>query len=189
MKKRIKIQGLFIFLAVFLFFLFYQYLLPRTRNIFLECLGIFFLICGYVLRIAARGCKAELNPDGKTLVCSGPYALTRNPMYLGTLLIGLGVISALFYWWVGIFFLVVYLIIYIPQINQEEEVLSKRFQRAFLEYKKSTPKFFPDILILFKINPFACLKIKKAWVKKELVSFLMTLFFVFSIKIWIFLKR
>jgi len=186
MKKRIKIQGFLIFLAVIALIFGAKYLLPssseRASLNMLFLLGITLVLCGYFFRIIARGYKADLNPDGKTLVTQGPYALTRNPMYFGTLLIGLGVILAIFQWWVGLVFLLIYLAIYIPQINKEEKVLMERFGIAFKNYCQSTPKYFPNIFAKQRI------RLKLPWIKKELSSLLSTLAFILIVKLWENLK-
>lgn len=184
MKKRIKIQGLLIAGALLALFFFWRHLLSR-HNFWLEFAGVILLCKGYLLRIIARGQKSELNPDGKTLVTQGVYALTRNPMYLGTLLIGLGIILAIFKWWVAVVFLAIYLAIYIPQIDGEEKTLSDRFGEGFKRYCQVTPKFFPAIVTILRTPPGKYLRMKPAWVKKELPSLILTLIFIIGIKIWI----
>lgn len=93
---------------------------------------------GLALRAWAAG---HLRKD-ETLVCSGPYAWTRNPLYLGTFLIALGcavasaqpvVIAAVF----ALFFL-----IYVPVMEQEQEHLGKLFA-AYAEYAARVPLLLP----------------------------------------------
>ncbi len=192
MKKRIKIQGFLILSGLGCVIFFYRYLIPlaeeNSLRKFLDIIGIILVLAGYLLRISSRGVKAELNPDGKQLVQKGPYALTRNPMYLGTLFIGMGFIAFLFRWWVSVIFLVIYLAIYIPQIKREEEKLSGFFGDVFREYRKKTPGFFPSLIKLLSTNPGAYLQIKQAWVKKELPSFIATAVLMAGIKILIYLQ-
>ena len=192
MKKRIGIQGFLIFLSVCALIFFARYLFAFNRPKLLDGLfsifGVILILLGYALRISSRGIKAQKNPDGKTLVTSGPYALTRNPMYLGTLLIGLGVTTTLFKWWVFLVFLAVYLAIYIPQINREEKTLSARFQDKFKEYCRLSPKFFPRLTKLFGAAPEKYFQIKANWAKKELPSLIYTLVFIVGLKIWIYFQ-
>jgi protein-S-isoprenylcysteine O-methyltransferase Ste14 len=192
MKKRIKIQGFLIFLAVIMLAAFHKYLLPRPdgniTRIILDLIGLALFLSGYFLRMAARSYKAQLNPDGKTLVTKGPYALTRNPMYLGTLLIGLGIIILILRWWWGsVIFLIIYLSIYIPQINIEEKKLSDFFGGSFEAYCRNTPRFFPGVRSFTR--PDSRIKFKLSWAKPELSSFLTASAFVFLIKIWVLLRR
>jgi len=188
MKKRIGVQGSLIFLATVAVILFYKYLFPPVNQKiiydYLGIIGIIMVLKGYFLRIVARGIKASMNPDGKTLVVQGPYAVTRNPMYLGTLLIGLGIILALFRWWVGAVFLFIYLAIYIPEINKEEQNLSTRFKEVFSNYCKSTPKFFPRILFLRSAEQLKYFRFKLSWAKKELSSMAATFIVMFMILFW-----
>lgn len=184
MKRRIKIQGFLIFLAVVSVAVFYRYLIPPksygTGRLAIDILGAVLFLSGYFLRIAARGYKAKLNPDGKSLVTKGPYALTRNPMYLGTLLIGLGIILLILRWYAAVIFLAVYLAIYIPQIKKEEKTLSGLFTKAFSGYCCDTPRFFPKPLSFFKKE--ARIKIEASWIKREFSSFAWSAMFVIIVK-------
>jgi len=191
MKTRIKIQGFLIFLAVALLVIFHRILLPEPTNSFSEIIadtiGAILFLAGYFLRITARGYKSELNPDGKTLVTRGPYALCRNPMYLGTLLIGLGIILLILHWQVSFVFLMIYLAVYIPQIKKEERILAEFFQDKFSSYVKNTPRFFPGVKNFSNKN--LKIKIKTSWVKKELTSFIAALLFVVAVKAWLFFNK
>ncbi|MBM3245108.1 MAG: isoprenylcysteine carboxylmethyltransferase family protein [Candidatus Omnitrophica bacterium] len=190
MKKRIKIQGFLIFLSVACLAVFYQYLLPeKTSGVIAaaaEIFGMAVFLLGYFLRTAARGYKAELNPDGKTLATQGVYALTRNPMYLGTLFIGLGIILLILRWWVALVFVLVYLLIYIPQIRKEEKKLTDLFGGSFRDYCNATPKFFPSIKSMMRKD--SRIKFKLSWIKKELPSFSAAFIFVMIVKTWELLR-
>ncbi|MGA2775309.1 MAG: isoprenylcysteine carboxylmethyltransferase family protein [Candidatus Omnitrophota bacterium] len=187
MKKRIKIQGFLIFLALLALIFFYKHLLPVPQNkisrIILDGIGVMLFLSGYSLRIMARGYKAELNPDGKSLITQGPYALTRNPMYLGTLMISLGIILLLLKWWAGLIFLAVYLVIYVPEIKKEETKLLAAFGDEFKDYCK-VPRFFPALTSLLRSDKQSSLEFKFAWLKKEILSLVPTLLFVGGVKIW-----
>jgi len=189
MKKRIKIQGLLILASIVALVFFWRHLVAQERNLWLDISGAIIILLGYFLRISARGTKSELNPDGKTLVVSGPYVLTRNPMYLGTFLIGLGIILEILQWWVGIIFLFIYLLIYVPQINLEEQTLRGRFQEAFMKYCSTTPKFFPSPRTLFFTSPAGYLRFNPGWLKKESASLVLTFVFVLGIKLIINFTR
>jgi len=183
MKKRIKLQGGLMAGSLIIIAIFYRYILPEyEHSLIWNILGVALVISGYLLRISARGVKAELNPDGKALVTKGPYALTRNPMYLGTLIIGIGFTGILFRWWVSLVFLTAYLGIYIPQIKKEEEKLFGFFGASFKDYCKKTPRFFPNVRGLFNTNPKDYLGIKQAWLKKELPSLIITFVLIVVMK-------
>lgn len=86
--------------------LFSKFLFPHWKkeilDEFLDAIGISLVLFGFLFRIAARGYKADGSPEGKKLITNGLYGLMRNPMYVGTLLIGLGINLVLFEWWVAI---------------------------------------------------------------------------------------
>lgn len=187
MKKRIKIQGTLIFLATISIIIFRKVIIRSVdsgSSLILDLLGVLFVLSGYYLRIISRGCKAELNPDGKTLVVNGPYAFTRNPMYLGTMLIGIGIIILLLKWWAAFIFIGAYLIIYIPEIKKEEIKLLQLFGEKFSDYCKQVPRFFPKLNLKQRKKPVT---FKFAWIKKELSSIIATALLVLIIRI-LFIK-
>lgn len=182
MKKRIKIQGFLVFTGIVILLILRDFLFAYMRDIRISCFGVGLVLCGYFLRISARGIKSELSPDGKTLLTGGIYSITRNPMYLGTLFIGIGVVLAVLRLWMGIVFLVIYLAIYIPQIKKETAVLTQRFGETFLKYCRNTPGFFPGLKSVFRIP---AIKFKLNWAKKELSSMIATLAVISGLMIWI----
>lgn len=188
MKKRIRIQGFLIFIAVTLSIVLSKSIFPHWRKgVFDEisdAIGMTVVLFGFLLRIAARGYKAEKLSQGQSLVTDGPYGIIRNPMYFGTFLIGLGIIFILFNWWAVIIFLACFLLIYIPQISKEEKELSKHFDKEYQEYCKVTPKCFPKLLQLFTSNPRDYLFFRWQWVKKELPSLLATFSLILAIEVW-----
>ena len=76
---------------------------------------------------------------------SGPYAYTRNPLYLGSLLIGIGFAVAARSWWVGVVLMVMFFAIYVPVIRDEEAFLRQRFPE-FEEYARRVPRIFPRLV-------------------------------------------
>jgi Putative protein-S-isoprenylcysteine methyltransferase len=78
------------------------------------------------------------------LASSGPYAYTRNPLYLGSLLIGIGFAVASRSWWVGLVLVVMFFAIYLPVIRSEEAFLRERFPE-FEEYARRVPRMLPRI--------------------------------------------
>jgi protein-S-isoprenylcysteine O-methyltransferase Ste14 len=188
MKKRIKIQGFLVFLILTFTILLSKFLFPHwkeeTLDEFLDALGIGIVLFGFLFRIAARGHKAEISPDGRHLITDGLYALMRNPMYFGTLLIGIGVILVLFKWWVLPLFLVIFSAIYFPQINREEHRLSRYFGQEYQNYCRIVPKYFPPIVSLFKTDFRDYLFFEWQWVKKDLPSLILVTGLIIGIEIW-----
>lgn len=186
MKPRIKIQGLSIFISVVITIFLHKMLFPQWKgrlwNELFNFLGIVLVLFGFLFRVCARGYKEEKSSQGRSLVKDGPYALIRNPMYFGTLLIGVGIISLLFQFWTIFLFLAVFLLIYIPQVRKEEALLAAMFKEEYREYSKAVPGYFPRIRSL--LNPLAHLSLKLSWVEKELSSFIWTWIAIVAIEIW-----
>lgn len=149
-----------------------------------DAVGIVIILSGFLLRISARGYKEEKSNSGMNLVKDGPYYLMRHPMYFGTLLIGSGIISALFELWTFAIFLLIYFLIYIPQINKEEKAFFRRFGEEYKVYCKATPKYFPK----FRVNFREYLPLKLAWIKKELFSLTAVIGTILAIEVWEDLK-
>jgi len=98
-----------------------------------------FLAAGVLLRLWSNGYAIKM---GK-LTTSGPYAFIRNPLYLGTMFIALGVVVLLREYWLGILFAVVMAVVYRRTIMQEEKMLEERFGADYLNYKKCVPGLWP----------------------------------------------
>jgi protein-S-isoprenylcysteine O-methyltransferase Ste14 len=173
MKKRIKINGVIIFVTIIMLAAFpFKFLrMSHTRlDGIVEVLGIGLILLGQLLRISSRGLKADYSQEGKALVKTGPYLLVRNPMYLGIVLIGLGVVLALFNWWVILIFAAFFVVIYTRLIFKEEKKLVGIFGEEYLQYQRNVPRLFPGPRALIKSGIVQCLPLKLSWVKKEIGS-------------------
>ncbi len=78
------------------------------------------------------------------LAQSGPYAYVRNPLYVGTLLAAAGFAIASRQWPLGVLFGVVFLFIYLPAIELEEQHLRKLFP-DFASYAERVPALWPTL--------------------------------------------
>jgi protein-S-isoprenylcysteine O-methyltransferase Ste14 len=90
---------------------------------------------GVVLRGWAAG---HLSKD-RRLANSGPYAHTRNPLYLGTLLVAAGLAIASRSIGLAVLFAAVFLLVYLPVIELEEQHLRKIFPE-YAGYAKAVPR-------------------------------------------------
>jgi protein-S-isoprenylcysteine O-methyltransferase Ste14 len=97
---------------------------------------------GLVIRALASG-RVRKN---ESLATSGPYAYTRNPLYLGSLLIGLGFAVAARSWWVGVVLVALFFVIYIPVIRDEETFLRRTFPE-FEDYARRVPRMLPRLTL------------------------------------------
>lgn len=78
------------------------------------------------------------------LAQSGPYAYVRNPLYLGTLIVAAGFAIASRRWGLGLLFAVVFLFIYLPAIQLEEQHLRNLFPE-FAAYAGRVPALWPAL--------------------------------------------
>lgn len=100
--------------------------------------GIIALV-GLLIRAWASGHIRK----NQNLAVSGPYAYTRNPLYLGSFILGLGFMIASGVWWLGLIFAVLFLSIYLPVMRVEAKDLTELFGAEYAEYAGRVPIFFP----------------------------------------------
>ncbi len=97
-------------------------------------------VMGLVLRAWAAG-HLEKN---RTLAESGPYAHVRNPLYIGTLAVAAGFVIASRRWELGALFAAVFLLIYLPVVELEEQHLRSLFPE-YADYAKRVPRLWPRL--------------------------------------------
>lgn len=149
-----------------------------------DILGFGMLLFGLLLRISSRGFKSENSRHGHALVKQGPYALVRNPMYLGIILIGLGIVLVLFKWWVAIFFILVFSVRYAYLIVKEEKKLIEHFGSEYRDYMSSVPRLFPRLDGIIKKDLREFIPLKLSWVSRELPSVIGVISAVLFIESW-----
>lgn len=171
MKQRIKIDSsLLVFLVLVTFFLFsFPYMYPDSLlwdNI-LDALGLWIVLSGCFLRMVARGFKKEHSARSQALVCDGPYIAVRNPMYLGSLLMGAGFAVMVWPLWLVPVFVGLFYSRFKRQILWEEEYLLKTFGKAYEAYLVRVPRLWPSWL-RFKILKWQeLLPARVAFITKE----------------------
>ena len=136
--------------------LIFGFLINYTKNIFPKIeiknqiiFGSFMIINGLIIILSAiilfkkyQTTITPLNPSNATkLITDGIYKLSRNPMYLGLLLMLLGISIILNP--IGGFFLIPLFILYLNlfQIIPEENAMVDLFKDEFLEYKKNVRRW------------------------------------------------
>ncbi len=100
--------------------------------------GVPVSLAGLLLRGWAAGCLAK----NQQLATGGPYAYTRNPLYLGTLLVAAGLVIASRYAALAILFAAVFALVYLPVIQLEEQHLRKLFSE-YSDYGAKVPALWP----------------------------------------------
>jgi len=119
---------------------------PSAQSILL---GVPVSAVGLLLRAWAAGHLAK----NQSLAVGGPYAFTRNPLYLGTLLVAAGVVIASQKLALALLFGVVFALIYLPVIELEEQHLRKLFPE-YSAYADRVPILLPRGRILMTEDRF-----------------------------------
>jgi Phospholipid methyltransferase len=128
--RRIRVPMGFAFAA---FFLWRAHASPRSL-----ILSLLLTLPGVALRAYASGYVTK----NTELTTTGPYAYTRNPLYLGSLLLAFGFAAASRSWSVALLLALLFALIYIPTIRSEEEYLRSRFA-GFDAYCRRVPRLLP----------------------------------------------
>jgi protein-S-isoprenylcysteine O-methyltransferase Ste14 len=92
-----------------------------------------------------RGYAAGYVKKNRDLTMTGPYAYTRNPLYLGSMLIAAGFAVALLSWPVALVLAVGFGVIYVPVIASEERFLRAMFP-GFDSYCHNVPRLIPRLI-------------------------------------------
>jgi phospholipid methyltransferase len=101
-------------------------------------IGSGFILVGLAIRAVASG-HIQKNAQ---LATTGPYAHTRNPLYLGSIFIAVGFIIAARNLWIAVGVLIMFMVIYLPVIRAEEDYLRGAFT-GYAEYAARVPRFLP----------------------------------------------
>ena len=94
------------------------------------------------LGLALRAWAAGHLEKNRALAESGPYAYVRNPLYIGTLTVAAGFAIASRRWELGALFAAVFLLIYLPVVELEEQHLRSLFPE-YADYAKRVPRLWP----------------------------------------------
>ena len=128
--KRIRVPLGFVFAVVFL-------LLARPSAASLAW-SLLFVLPGLALRGYASG-YVKKNAE---LTTTGPYAWTRNPLYLGSLLMAFGFAAGARSPLLAALLVLLFALIYVPVIRGEEQYLRAHFT-GFDAYQKRVPRLLP----------------------------------------------
>ena len=111
---------------------------PRPATLLV---GAFVSLFGLSLRAWAAGHIRK----NDALAISGPYAYTRNPLYLGSFFLGLGFTIGSGRWWLGLLFAALFLGIYLPVMRVESRTMAQLFGESYEPYAAAVPLFFPRL--------------------------------------------
>ena len=115
-------------------------------------IGLVLIIIGEVLRISAvryaGGATRTRNVGAPYLCTSGPYSLTRNPLYCGNVVIYIGIVffaGGGWMWYIMPTVAIFFIFQYYHIISLEEETLKKKFEGQYEIYIENVPKLFPRL--------------------------------------------
>jgi protein-S-isoprenylcysteine O-methyltransferase Ste14 len=120
-------------------------------DLLLDVTGVLLAVAGqglrfYVLGLVPEGTSGQnLSIQASTLNTTGPYAYVRNPLYVGNLLIVLGLCSIANDPWVTLIALGFFFGEYFFIIRAEEDFLRGKFGAAFEEFVARVPRWIPRL--------------------------------------------
>lgn len=129
---RIRVPLGFVFAAVFLWVA-----RPVAKSL---VYSLALVLPGLALRAYASGYVRK----NRELTETGPYAYTRNPLYLGSMMIAFGFAAASRSWWITGLLAALFMAVYVPVIRGEEARLRELFP-AFDAYAKRVPRLLPRL--------------------------------------------
>jgi protein-S-isoprenylcysteine O-methyltransferase Ste14 len=111
--------------------------------------SLFLVMTGMCLRIWGSGVAGVHTRTGTIeaarLITGGPYAYVRNPIYLGSIILGFGMVGLLGDGRLFVIHLVVFAAMYFSIIPAEEQFLRKTFARQFPAYALHVPRLIPRL--------------------------------------------
>ena len=107
--------------------------------------GAVLMALGELIRLWSLG---FVEKKGQKLAVNGPYAFTRNPLYVGNFFLGLGIVVMAANWIIALLFLIGFFFVYLGTIRSEEKDLEERFGPPYQEYCKNVPRLFPRLISL-----------------------------------------
>ena len=116
------------------------YLLLASPTRHWIAIGVALAALGLLIRAIAAG---HLRKD-RELATAGPYARTRNPLYLGSAFLAVGFAVAGHSWWAGSLVVIYFAVFYYAVMKNEEADLHLRFGALFDSYAKKVPLFLPN---------------------------------------------
>ena len=143
--------------------------------------GVSVALLGLALRAWAAGHLAK----NQRLATSGPYAHVRNPLYVGTLLVGLGFAIAGGRPLVGAALVTFFVLWYLPVVEEEERHLAKILP-GYEDYRSRVPKLWPAISARYAAGePFRFALYRKNREYQAFIAFALTLALLLAKTLWL----
>ncbi len=109
--------------------------------------GLAFVVIGVALAIWGRNtlvsAGTNVNPTrpATTIVDSGPYRFTRNPLYVSLTVMYVGLTLAFDTWWGFILLVPVLIVMHVAVIRREERYLENKFGEAYRRYRERVRRY------------------------------------------------
>lgn len=132
--QRLRVPLGFLFAAVFLVF--------AKPTVFSLAIGGSIALIGVAIRAWASGHIRKAS----VLAVTGPYAYTRNPLYVGSFIMGVGFTVAANVWWLALIFIALFIGIYLPVMRVEADDIRRIFGEDFEEYERNVPLLLPRLM-------------------------------------------
>lgn len=127
-------------------------LIFQEFSIWTIIIGFLIALLGELIRFwgvswAGSETRTTGSVGGTFLIISGPFAYVRNPLYVGNILIylGLGIMSFAWFPYLQIVAIFFFLLQYYLIVKEEEGYLKERFQEEYKIYCENVPPFFPRL--------------------------------------------
>jgi len=115
-------------------------------------IGFVIAVSGELIRLwgvswAGSETRTTGGVGGTYLVISGPFAHVRNPLYVGNILmyLGLGIMSMSLFPYLQIVAILFFIMQYQFIVKEEEGFLIKKFGDDYQKYLQNVPRFFPRV--------------------------------------------
>ena len=121
----------------------------KPDEVCLKAVGLCLVLAGLGIRawaaaFAGRHTRSS-EIEGAKLATAGPYAHVRNPIYLGSVILGLGMVLMIGDKRLLSLCLLTFLALYFGLIPAEEEFLSQKFLEEYERYCRNVPRLLPRI--------------------------------------------
>ena len=124
-----------------------------------------------LLGLGLRAWSAGHLAKNQQLATTGPYAYIRNPLYVGTLIVALGIVIASRNPWLAAIFAAVFFLVYLPAIELEEQHLRDLFP-GYASYALTVRRFVPGCKWPGTAKQFAWILYRRNQEYKALLGFL-----------------
>ncbi len=132
-----------------------------------------------LIGLAIRAYSAGYLLKQEVLTTTGPYAYTRNPLYLGSSILAIGAAVAMRSWLAALLLLVYFALVYSFVMRREETELRGKHGAAFDAFVASVPLFFPRLTAIRQpgeaTGSFSWAQYKRNHEYEALVGFLLLL--------------